>query len=372
MHIPQADYDIHGFCEAIFTADQSRLFDGFHYNHVKTYLYTTEADDWLQFFGDEYQQEGYGDITKLTASFTKRSGEIREAVFYVAYFEDDLLMVFTAATENAIDQTIERTVLESNAIVEIPIVPSDFQKMHRRVLEEHEDTNISEFKSRRIPDLADAEIRPDYDRVIEYKGADGRQALKEFEQYYGVVPTRIQYESTEIKFKMDTSGKFTLKRVNGQTFNLLFRLVEEVMEHVLDIQDVSERIRFRTESRQSGDINIQIPNITAGEIEFNKEFNRLMAEEFMERAANQDQIPFSFTDVSLQAGSLDFSATVTDEARNAFFNISATENSMTIVPKHNCASPSIIQFFQLVTHTVDESADITLFDKDAAYGPSAS
>jgi hypothetical protein len=158
MHVPQADYDIHAFCESIFTADQSRLFEGFHYNHVKTYLYTTEADDWLQFFEDEYQQEDYGDITKLTSSFTKRSGEMGEAVFYVAYYEDDLLMVFTAATENAIEQTVERTILESNAIVEIPIVPSDFQKMHRRVLEEHEDTNITQFKSRRIPDLADAEV----------------------------------------------------------------------------------------------------------------------------------------------------------------------------------------------------------------------
>lgn len=372
MHVSQADYDIHTFCEAVFSTDQSRLFDGFHYNHVKTYLYTTETDDWLQFFEEDYQFDDYGDITKLTTSFTRRSGEVGEAVFYAAYYEDDLLMMFTAATENAIDQTIERTVVESNAIVEIPIVPSDFQKMHERVLKEHEDTNITEFKSRRIPDLADAEIRPDYDRSIEYKADDGRQALKEFEQYYGVVPTRIQYESPEIEFKMDTSGKFTLKKVNSQTFNLLFLLVEEVMEHVLDIQDVSERIRFRTEFRQSGDLSLQIPDITAGEIEFDKKFNRLMAEEFMERAANQDATRFSFTDVSLQAGSLDFSATVTDEARNAFFNISATEDSMTLVPKHNCASPSIIQFFQLVTHTLDESAEITLFDKEAAYGPRAS
>lgn len=372
MIIPQANYDIHAFCEAIFTADQSRLFDGFHYNHVKTYLYTTEAQDWFEFFEDDYQEEDYGDVKKLSTSFTKRSGESGEAVFYVVHYGDGLLMVFTAATENAIDQTIESTVLESNAIVEIPIVPSDFQKMHRRVLDEHEDTRITEFKSRRIPDLADAEIRPEYDRVIEYKADDGRQALSEFEQYYGVVPTRIQYESSEIEFKMDTSGKFTLKKVNGATFNLLFLLVEEVMEHVLDIQEVSERIRFRTEYRESGDLSIQIPDITAGEIEFNKEFNRLMAEEFMERAASQDQVPFSFTDVALQAGSLDFSATVTDEARNAFFNISATENSMTIVPKHNCASPSIIQFFQLLTHSVDESANITLFDKESAYGPPAS
>jgi hypothetical protein len=371
MHVPQGNYSLEDFCETILRYDQERLFDGFHFNHIKTYFYLTEGDDWLQHF-DDYEQEDYGDVTKLTKPYTKRSGEMGEAVFFATYYQDELVMVFTASTENSIDQTIAQTVVDSNALVEMPIVPSDFQQMHNRVLEEHEDTNITEFKSRRIPDLADADIRPDYDRTIEYKGDDGRQTLNEFRQYYGVVPVRIQYESADITFKMDTSGKFTLKKINDRTFTLLFKLIEEVMEHVLEVQEVSERIRFRTERRASGDLDIEIPDVTAGEINFEKSFNLLMAEEFMERASNRDDIQFTFTDVSKQAGSLDFSATVTDEARNAFFNISATEDSMTIVPKHNCASPSILQFYQVFTQTVDEAAKIALFDKEAAYGPSAS
>jgi hypothetical protein len=371
MHVPQADYTIEEFCGTLLRYDQSRLFEGFHYNHVKTYFYLTEDDDWLRHF-DDYEQEDYGEVTKLTHEYTKRDGAKREGVFFAAYYQDDLLMFFTASTEEAIDQTIAQTVTDSNAIVEMPIVPSDFQKMHQQVLDEHEGANITEFKSRRIPDLADAEIRPDYDRTIEYKGEDGRQTLKEFRQYYGVVPVRIQYDSRDIAFKMDTSGKFTLQEINDETFTLLFKLVEAVLEHVLEIQDISQRIRFRTEERQSGDLAIKIPDVTAGEIDFDKQFNLLMAEEFMERASNHDDVQFSFTDVTKQAGSLDFSATVTDEARNAFFNISATEDSMTIVPKHNCSSPSIVQFYQVLTQTVDESADITLFDKEAAYGPSAS
>lgn len=371
MHVPQGDYSLEEFCETILRYDQEHLFDGFHFNHIKTYFYLTEDEDWLQYFSD-YDQAEYGEVTKLTQSYTKRSGEMGEAVFFATYYQNELVMVFTASTENAVDQTIARTVVDSNALVEMPIVPSDFQKMHNRVLEEYEDTKITEFKSRRIPDLADADIRPDYDRTIEYKGDDGRQTLNEFRQYYGVVPVRIQYESEDIAFKMDTSGKFTLKEINDQTFTLLFKLVEEVMEHVLEIQEVSERIRFRTEQRESGNLNIEIPNVTAGEINFEKSFNLLMAEEFMVRASNRDDVQFTFTDVSKQAGSLDFSATVTDEARNAFFNISATEESMAIVPKHNCSSPSILQFYQIFTQTVDEAAKIALFDKERAYGSPAS
>jgi len=372
MHVPQADYTIEDFCETLLRSDQSRLFEGFHFNQIKTYFYLTEDDDWIRFFEDDYAIEDYGNITKLTREYTKRSGERGEAVFFTAYYQDELLMVFTASTENAIEQTIEQTVTASNAMVEMPIVPSDFEKMHQRVLDEHEDVDITEFKSRRIPDLADAEIRPDYDRTIEYKGGDGRQTLKEFRQYYGVVPVRIQYEGHTLGFKMDTSGKFTLRKINDDTFSLLFKLVEEVLEHVLEIQEVSQRIRFQTERRQSGDLDIEVPDVTAGEIDFEKSFNLLMAEEFIERASNRDDIQFTFTDVTKQAGSLDFSATVTDEERNAFFNVSATEDSMTIVPKHNCSAPSIVQFYQLFTQTVDEAADITLFDKEAAYGPRAS
>ena len=372
MHVPQAEYTLEGFCETLLRADQSRLFAGFHYNHIKTYFYLTEDDNWLRHFADAYEHEDYGEVTKLTCEYTKRDGTIGEAVFFGTYYQDELLMVFTASTENAIGQTIEQTVMNSNALVEMPIIPSDFQTMHERVLEEHENVDITEFKSRRIPDLADAEIRPDYDRTIEYKGDDGRQTLKEFRQYYGVVPVRLQYEDRDIAFKMDTTGKFTLKKINDQTFTLLFKLVEAVLKHVLEIHEISQQIRFRTEERRSGDLNIKIPDVTAGEIDFEKTFNLLMAEEFMKRAANRGNGQFSFTDVTKQAGSLDFSATVTDEARNAFFNISATEESMTIVPKQNCASPSIVQFYQVLTQTVDEAADITLFDKEAAYGPPAS
>lgn len=372
MHVPRDDYTLESFCKAILDQEESSLFEGLHYNHIKTYFYLTDDDDWFTHFSEDYTHEDYGEITKLVKSYVKRSGEYGEATFYAHYFQDDLLMVFTAATEEAVSQTLEMTVTGSSSLAEMPIVPPDFQQMNQHVLEEYEDVDITEFKSLRIPDLADAEIRPEYDRTIEYKGRDGRQTLKEFRQYYGVVPVRLQYEHEDIEFKMDSSGKFTLKKVNEKTFNLLFELVEEVLDHVLDIQEVTQEIRFRTEQRQSGNLEIAVSDVTAGEIDFEKSFNLLMAEEFIQNTGQRDDAHFSFTDVSKQAGSLDFSATVTDERRNAYFNISATENSMTIIPKRNCSFPTLIEFYKLFTQSVDQAATITLFDTEAAYGTQAS
>lgn len=368
MKVPKDSYDLETFCQALLAQDESRLFEGLHYNQVKTYFYLTEDDNWCSHFGDQYDKEDYGDVVKLTSEYTKRSGGGGRATFYATYFQDELLMIFTAATEEAIDQTLEQTVNHSSGLASMPIVPPDFQKMNKQVLDDYEDVKITEFKSIRIPDLADAEIRPEFDRIMEYKGRDGRQTLKEFRQYYGVVPVRLQYEHEDIEFKMDSSGKFTLKRVNEETFNLLFKLVEEVLDHVLDIQDVTQKIRFQKEQRQSGDLEITVSNVTAGEINFDKSFNLLMAEEFVQNVANRDAAEFTFTDVSMQAGSLDFSAMVTDERRNSYFNISATEVGMRIIPKRNCSFPSLIEFFQLFTQSVDQSAQIKLFDSEAAYG----
>jgi CYTH domain-containing protein len=280
-------------------------------------------------------------------------------------------MFFTASTEEALEQTLDQTVSNSSNLSEMPVVPQDFLEMHQMVLNERPDALVTNFKARRIPDLADAEIRPGVDRIVDYSGEDGRQALSEFKQYYGVVPIRVQYEDEDFELKIDKSGKFTLMRSNAPTFNLLFKLIEKIMDHVLDIQEVSERIRFRTERRESGDLELEVGNITAGQIDFNREITLLKAEEFMETASKRETNQFTFTDVTKEAGSLDFSATVTDERRGAHFNISATQDSMKIVPKHNCAFPTIVHFFQIVSETLDERAEINVFDNESAYSSPA-
>ncbi|TKX55950.1 hypothetical protein EXE44_15945 [Halorubrum sp. SS7] len=366
MKIPQDEYDIESFCQTLIDRSPDKTFEGYHYNHVKVYFYLTE-EDWLTNFQENYQIEQLGEIYKITGEYVSRGGETERPVYYAHYYDDSLLMLFTATTEEAKENTVDLTIRRSSTIGEMPIVPQDFQKMHHMVLDQHPDIRITSFKSRRIPDLAEADIRPDYDREIIYNGDDGRQTLQEFREYYGVVPIRVEYRGEEIEFKINKNGKFTLKRTNAENFTLLFDLIREIQDHVLDIQEVSQRIKFRTERRGSGNLELELADVTAGQIDFHKSFNLLMAEEFVESAGEKNYRQFTFTDVSKEAGSLDFSATVTDEIREATFNISATEDSMKIVPKHDCEFPTIVQFYHLITETVDERATIDIFDSESAY-----
>jgi len=184
----------------------------------------------------------------------------------------------------------------------------DFQRMNELVLE-HNDVRITEFKSERVPDLAEAEIRPSVQRSIEYKGRDGKEAIEELRNGYGVVPVRIQYEHQNLSLKIDSRGKFTLKKINSKNFDLLFELVEEVIENVLELKDITQEIRFTEEEVKSGNLSIMVPKVEAGEVTFDREFTRVLAEDFVEGTRNRDRVDFSFTDVTMQAGSLDFALT---------------------------------------------------------------
>lgn len=360
MKIPSGEYDVRGFCRRLLDRPEDEVFANLHYHQVKVFLYLTSTDDWEQFFAN-YEMEDYGDITKLTHEYQTRSGEIDEATFYAGYYDDDVLMVFTGAVEDAIKQTLEETEKSTEALSSMPIFPPDFQDMNQYVLQQNEEMKIVDFKARRQPDLVGAEIRPEVEeREIEYKADDGRKALSEFREYYGVVPERVEYEHEQLNFKMDTTGKFTLISLNEDTFNLFFDLIEQVLGHILNIQEVSEQIRFRTETRRSGDLDVAVPRLSSGKIDFTRKFNLLMAEEFMQRISARDDAQYTFSDVNKQAGSLDLSARVTDEEQNSHFNISATEDAMTIIPKQGCSWKSLLKFYYFFTQTVDQHSQLRL------------
>ncbi|MFB9807186.1 hypothetical protein ACFFQF_19005 [Haladaptatus pallidirubidus] len=238
--------------------------------------------------------------------------------------------------------------------------------MNEIVLSSYEDMRISEFKSKRVPSLAEARTRPDVDREIEYKGIDGRDRLDEFRAEYGVVPTRIQYEHENVSLRIDTSGKFTLETVNQESFNILFELLSEVVVNVLELLDVANKIKFEKREVEPGNLKIQVPEVSSGEIDFDQQVTLMQAESFIKGTKSSDELNFSFTDVTKQAGSLDFSAQVTDENRGSLFNVSATEESMRIVPKQNCSFPSLVEFYLAVIQMLDGGAKMKLYEAQTA------
>lgn len=364
MHIPEGQYNLKEFCRVIFDSPE-RVLKGYHGQRIKTYLYLSD-DGWRDYLEEHYETEEFGSITKFVGEYRNRKGAEQPAKFYVGQYQDDLRMVVTAETEEAIRQALRPVSEHSNCLSPMPIMTEDFQTMNEIVLNTYDDMRISEFKSQRVPSLVDARTRPDVDREIEYKGIDGRDRLNEFQEEYGVVPTRIQYEHENVSIRIDTSGKFTLETINKESFNVLFELLSEVVVNVLELRDVANQINFEKQEVAPGNLKVQVPEMSSGEIDFNQQVTLMQTEDFIRGSKNSDDLNFSFTDVTKQAGSLDFSAQVTDENRGSLFNVSATEESMRIVPKHDCSFPSLIEFYLAVIRLLDGGAEMRLYESQSA------
>ncbi|WP_267643900.1 hypothetical protein [Haloarchaeobius amylolyticus] len=365
MEIEQGSYTLEQLCQEVIDHTES-AFEQYHVKHLKFYFYIAD-EDWNSNFPDRYETQDYGEMTKVSAEYTNRFGAEDRADFFIGPYgdESEIITILTAETQEAIDQALLPMLGRRDDISLMPIMLEDFQRMNELVLE-HNDVRITEFKSKRVPDLAEAEIRPSVQRSIEYKGRDGKEAIEELRSGYGVVPVRIQYEHQNLSLKIDSRGKFTLKKINSKNFDLLFELVEEVIENVLELKDITQEIRFTEEEVESGNLSITVPKVEAGEVTFDREFTRVLAEDFVEGTRNRDRVDFSFTDVTMQAGSLDFSAQVVDENRNSFFNISATADEMRIVPETNCSFPSLIEFYFCVLQLVDGNAELDLHNSQTA------
>lgn len=364
MHIPEGEYNLKEFCRVIIDSSDSVL-AGYHGKRVKSFLYLS-SDGWEDHLKRHYETERLGQITKFVGEYRNRKGAEQPAKFYVGEYKDDLQMIVTAETEEAIRQALLPVSEHSDCLSPMPIMTEDFQTMNEIVLNSYEDMRISEFKSKRVPSLADARIRPDVNREIEYKGSDGRDRLEDFREEYGVVPTRIQYEHENVSIRIDTSGKFTLETVNQESFNILFELLGEVVVNVLELLDVANSIKFKKREMMSGNLKIQVPEVSSGEIDFGQQITLMKAENFIKGTKESRELNFSFTDVTKKAGSLDFSAQVTDENRGSLFNVSATEESMRIVPKYDCSFPSLIEFYLAVIQLLDGGARMRLYESQSA------
>jgi len=365
VHIPDDDYTLTEFCQKIIDSSIEVL-EGYHYNQIKSFVYLSDKG-WKEYLEQHYETESLGEMTELVGEYINRKGAEQPATFYIGEYVPNIQMVLTAETEEAIRQAMSPVFEESDHLSPMPIMIEDFQRMNNIVLSRYEEMLISEFKSKRAPGLADARVRPDVeDREIEYRGIDGRDRLEDFKEEYGVVPTRIKYEHENVSIKIDTSGKFTLMSVNTESFNILFDLLQEVVENVLELREVARNVKFQKKEVQPGNLKITVPEVSSGEIQFDQGITLMKAENFVEGTKASPDLDFSFSDVTKQAGSLDFSAQVADERRNSLFNVSATEGSMRIIPKQNCTFPSLVEFYLAVIQMLDGGARMHLYQSTPA------
>jgi len=104
MHIPEGEYNLKEFCRVIIDSPESVL-SGYHGKRVKSFLYLSDTG-WKDYLDQHYETYDYGQITKFVGEYRNRKGAEQPAEFYVGEYKDDLQMVITAETEEAIRQAL--------------------------------------------------------------------------------------------------------------------------------------------------------------------------------------------------------------------------------------------------------------------------
>lgn len=362
MIIDEKEYTLISFCDYLIE-NSKNLFDDVLRTQLKIILLLTDTGNWKEYLiGDDLGgnfRESFkmGDIIKIERRYRDSKGEEKIADYYANYYNDSILILFTAVTEEGIKETLDPIIEKRHGICKMYIYPKVFEMIKDFILTEKTNANILSFKAFRKPEIVEGEIRPEItDRIIDYKGRDGKETLKEFRKYYGVIPSRLEFEIENSHFKIEDEGRFLLYTINEETFNLIFEIIELILKEILKIKDISQKIRFNLINKKSGKLRIEIPEINAGKITLSYKLNALIVEDMIKNMPK-----FSFIDVNIKEGSLSFSMSVIDELKLSVFNLSGSEDSITIISKYKPYFDSFMRFYYHFTENIDENSTLSLF-----------
>ncbi|MCJ2564409.1 MAG: hypothetical protein LN417_10050 [Candidatus Thermoplasmatota archaeon] len=361
MDIPNDEYTLESFIQYLAQNLDSVLDEEDFRREMKVYFLLTSDNNWERHFRD-YAVEPLGDFARIRMPYRLSEGSHQqEALYFARLHEDGVLMLFTSAIRDVYKETVQKLADSNRGIMGMWIRPLAFDGIREHILDRYRYTQIKHFISRRCKhDRTACKVGRDRERWIEYRGNDGTETLKELRDAYGVRPTEVDYYvSDRVRLNCYSDGRFVLRTINEETFALFLELTNLIMEDIRRMRLVATSIEFRIETIPSDMGDLRVPTVEAAEIQFPSANLNVAAVE--ELRSSQDE--FSFMGVSLDEGSLAFSATVKDETKQSVFDLSATENTIRLVPKYDTTFESFIRFFKLVTESIDEDATLSRFSE---------
>lgn len=304
-----------------------------------------------------------GDVKKLVAHYRDAETGRLIAVVYFAFLhrETRLLMCFTNAAKFDVEQTLDKIVEKNPGLYYAFIGPSTFLKIETMLTDAHPGTFVRYFSAHRNRQFAlRSEIRPEFERTIQYHGNDGKNVLEELKHAYGVAPRSMHFEIPDFAiYEISNIGQLTIAKGENNARRYLLEIVDFAMKDTLLTRKTIESADFKLIPIETHRKILLLPKLKPWRIKFGTPLDIKDGENLIEILKESQ---FDLFNHVLAQGSLRLNGMVTDRLKNAIFTVDANAERMVIAPLQEVPFDSFLRFYQVIVENFDPKAVCEVFE----------
>lgn len=368
LKLPRSDYTIDSFLEEISNNADQYFETGRERKWLKTYLFYAK-EDWLKLF-DKFNPEKNGELYYFAIPNT-RDDTNRPTEYYATQFSSGLVIVFTSEKQEDYANTLLDHINRKRGITPMWINHESFTKIIQYVIRKYEGYIYFFIAKRHWSSEISSKFRGEYNRTIHYIAEDGNDAINEMEQFYGVIPTLVDFRIGKDSMRITNDGLFVVRSLNLTMFRMVIEMVNNIISEQKQIHKISTSIDSHLEQVSFGDKKMSIRQVESGRIVFTRPLSTLLIKKLFRESNERDlgktgekegMDDFAFIDTTINdLNGFSFSATVIDRVKGSVFGLSGTRDQMVCVPMHRTTFESFIRFYKLVSESLDSTSSLGLF-----------
>lgn len=306
-----------------------------------------------------------GEIRKLVMHYRDLQTDRLVPVTYFAFLHRDtsLLMCFTDGAKYDVEQTFDKIIERTSGLYFAFIGPSTIKKIQDMLFQIHPTTLITYFSAyRHFKSSLRSEIRPEYQRTIEYRGNDGAKVLEELKLAYGVLPRTIHFETPDFAtYHIHNVGHFTLAKGEENARRFMLEIVDLAMKDVLITRKIVESADFELIPMETQTKTFLFPKLKPWLIRFSTEIDVEEGQNLIDILEDNEFEVFSHV---LAKGSLRLNGLVADRLKKNIFTVDANSERMVIAPLKEVPFDSFLRLYQVVVENFDPNAECQFFEQE--------
>lgn len=324
----------------------------------------SSIDDWQSLF-QNYNLEKLGEMYHFQMKNNNSSVE-----YYIYETEPGLLVFFSMSKRKEYKSTLKSFIRRTRGMTNMWIPSDAFKDIIDFVKSTYASSYIYSFTSRRPWNSEyPAKIREEENRSIHYTGNDADHSLSEVQEIYGALPTIVDFKIGSDKVRITNDGFILIRGINLKILRIVDEIIHQSIVEPIRLCDISKQVSYKHEKMWN---KFKIYELMSGKIIFNTNLNLVTINQLfndfngieMERNERVVDLPnFSFIDTNISEEPLNYSATAVDEDNGIVFGISGNSKQVVLIPKHETAFESFINFYRLINETIDKSPNLCLFNE---------